>query len=96
MATIHNTLPGEQQFHPDKGYTFVISSAKDSSNKKVKVCIAEEVQLSKENEFSKCLIESKNIVRFLMHINFHIGAIQRYFESRRCNWRESNSWNQGK
>ena len=62
----------------------------------MKVHIAEEIQLSKENEFSKCLIESKNIVHFLMQINFHIEAIQRYFESRRRNWRESNSSDQGK
>ena len=45
-------------------YDLLFSVLKTLATKKVKVRIAEEIQLSKENEFSKCLIESKNIVRF--------------------------------
>lgn len=60
----------------------------------VKISIEEEVTLDKEKEYPKVLVESKSLfaksIFMLFHLNVNntAGAIQRYFESRRRNWRE--------
>ena len=66
--------------------------SKDPRNLKVKSRISEEILLAKENLYSKLLIESKHVKLSVgMFEILWIGAIQRYFESRRRNWREATT-----
>ena len=64
---------------------------------KVKSKIIEEISEGKENHYALGLVESKWVnVTFLhsrtcIQLHFNVGAVQRYFESRRRNWRESSS-----
>ena len=52
--------------------------------------IAEEIYISKENEFPKILADS-NVVNWCSQLYDFIGVIQPYFESRWRNWRESKA-----
>ena len=64
---------------------------------KVKSKIIEEISKGKENHYVLGLIESKRVNVIFLHsraciqLQFDVGAVQRYFESQRRNWRESCS-----
>lgn len=91
VATIHNSYDDEDQFHPHKGYLFYNQSftrltfcvairSKDPGNLKVKSSIFEEINLAKENAYSKVQIESK--YRFTGRYNY----IRRWVGSAMTGW----------
>ena len=62
---MHEAFGEEQQFRPHLGWVlcliqyFFVYSSKDPHNMKVKTQIKEELFVSKENEYSVCVIERK-------------------------------------
>ena len=109
---MHSGLEKEEQFRPNLGYCLdfiffpfmvrLLCRFSSSVNIAVKKKLKEEIELNKENKYPSALINSKYGLlneksQYVVVVVFSIlEAIKRYYESRRRNWRESDSSQQSR